>query len=71
VNRGIDFSSGKKLTDILLSDILPDIPKNTPLIIIPDGSLGVVPFEMLVLNDAGKIVTDDKKTSDFRRRVFR
>jgi CHAT domain-containing protein len=56
-----DFGSGKKLTDILLSDILPDIPKNTPLIIIPDGSLGVVPFEMLVLNDAGKIVTDDKK----------
>ena len=56
-----DFSSGKKLTDILLSDILPDIPKNTPLIIILDGSLGVVPFEMLVLNDAGKIVTDDKK----------
>jgi CHAT domain-containing protein len=56
-----DFGSGKKLTDILLSDILPDIPRNTPLIIIPDGSLGVVPFEMLVLNDAGKIVTDDKK----------
>jgi CHAT domain-containing protein len=56
-----DFSSGKKLTDILLSDVLPDIPKNTPLIIIPDGSLGVVPFEMLVLNDAGKIVTDNKK----------
>ena len=56
-----DFGSGKKLTDILLSDILPDIPKNTPLIIIPDGSLGVVPFEMLVLNDAGKIVTDNKR----------
>jgi hypothetical protein len=60
VNRGIDFSSGKQLADLLLSDILPDIPKNTPLII-PDGSLGVVPFDMLVLNDAGKIVTDDKR----------
>ena len=56
-----DFGSGKKLTDILLSEILPDIPKNTPVIIIPDGSLGVVPFEMLVLNDAGKIITDNKK----------
>jgi tetratricopeptide (TPR) repeat protein len=56
-----DFGSGKKLSDLLLSDILPDIPKNTPLIIIPDSSLGVVPFEMLVLNDAGKIVADNKR----------
>ncbi len=56
-----DFGSGKKLTDILLADVLPDIPKNTPLIIIPDGSLGVVPFEMFVLNDAGKIIIDNKK----------
>ncbi|MGO9116169.1 MAG: tetratricopeptide repeat protein, partial [Desulfomonilaceae bacterium] len=35
-----DFSSGKKLSDILLADILPDLPKDTPVIIIPDGSLG-------------------------------
>jgi CHAT domain-containing protein/tetratricopeptide (TPR) repeat protein len=56
-----DFGSGNELADLLLADILPDIPKNTPLIIIPDGSLGVVPFEMLVLNDGGKIVTDDKR----------
>ena len=56
-----DFSSGKELADLLLSDILADVPKNTPLIIIPDGSLGVLPFEMLVLNNAGKIVTDEKR----------
>jgi CHAT domain-containing protein len=39
---------------------LSDLPKDTPVIIIPDGSLGVVPFEMLVLNNAGHIVTDGK-----------
>ena len=55
-----DFASGKKLSDLILSDILPDLPKNTPVIIVPDGSLGVVPFEMLVLNDGGKITTDKK-----------
>ena len=55
-----DFASGNKLSDLLLGDILSDLPKDTPVIIIPDGSLGVVPFEMLTLNDAGKIVTDGK-----------
>jgi CHAT domain-containing protein len=61
-----DFKSGKKLSDLLLADILPDLPQNTPVIIIPDGSLGVVPFEMLVLNDGGKVTTDKKRpqTSD-------
>ncbi|MGO9116896.1 MAG: CHAT domain-containing protein, partial [Desulfomonilaceae bacterium] len=53
-----DFESGKKLSDLLLADILPDLPKDTPVIIIPDGPLGVVPFEMLVLNDGGKVQTD-------------
>jgi CHAT domain-containing protein/Tfp pilus assembly protein PilF len=56
-----DFTSGKKLSDLLLADILPDLPTDAPLIIVPDGSLGVVPFEMLVLNDGGKIVTENKK----------
>ncbi len=56
-----DFASGKKLSDLLLADILPDLPKDTSVIIVPDGSLGVVPFEMLVLNDCGKIVTDNKQ----------
>ena len=56
-----DFASGKKLSDLLLADILPDLPQNTPVIIVPDGSLGVVPFEMLVLNDGGKVVTEGKK----------
>ena len=55
-----DFISGKKLSDLLLNDILSDLPKNTPVIIVPDGSLGVVPFEMLLLNDGGKVIIDNK-----------
>jgi CHAT domain-containing protein/Tfp pilus assembly protein PilF len=55
-----DFATGKNLSDILLADILPDLPKGTPVIIIPDDCLGVLPFEMLVLNDGGKILTDKK-----------
>jgi tetratricopeptide (TPR) repeat protein/CHAT domain-containing protein len=58
--KTFDFASGKKLSDILLADILPDLPKGVPLIIIPDDSLGVLPFEMLVLNDGGKTLTDKK-----------
>ncbi|MGO9119055.1 MAG: CHAT domain-containing protein [Desulfomonilaceae bacterium] len=56
--KSFDFASGKKLADLVLSDILPDLPKDAPLIIIPDGPFGVVPFEMLVLNDGGKVQTD-------------
>ncbi|MFA6222226.1 MAG: CHAT domain-containing tetratricopeptide repeat protein [Desulfomonilaceae bacterium] len=59
--KAFDFAAGKKLSDLLLGDILSDLPKDTPVIIIPDGSLGVVPFEMLTLNNAGKILTDGKR----------
>ncbi len=59
--ESFDFKSGKELSDLLLSDILSDLPKNTPVIIVPDGSLGVVPFEMLVLNEGGKMVTNGNR----------
>ena len=52
-----DFRAGKRLADILLSDILPELPKDTPLLIVPSGCLGVLSFESLVLNDGGKIVS--------------
>jgi tetratricopeptide (TPR) repeat protein len=58
--KQFDFVPGKKLADLLLADILPDLPKGAPLIIVPDDSLGVLPFEMLVLNDGGRIITDKK-----------
>ena len=36
-------------------DVLPEIPTGAPLIVVPDDALGVVPFEMLVLNQGGSI----------------
>ena len=55
-----DFVSGKKLSEALVKDILGDLPQDAPVIVIPDDSLGVVPFEMLVLNEGGKIATDKR-----------
>jgi tetratricopeptide (TPR) repeat protein len=56
-----DFASGKKLSDLLLADILPDLPKDASVIVVPDGSLGVLPLEMLVLSDGGKVVTENQR----------
>jgi tetratricopeptide (TPR) repeat protein len=53
-----NFSAGRKLSDILLADILADLPRNAGLIVVPDDSLGILPFEMLVLNEGGTVKTD-------------
>ncbi len=53
--RAFDFAAGKQLADLLLVDVLPEIPAGAPLIVVPDDALGVVPFEMLVLNQGGSI----------------
>lgn len=56
--ESFDFGTGGKLSELLVADILPHLPEGTPLIVIPDDSLGLLPFEMLVLSDSGKISTD-------------
>jgi tetratricopeptide (TPR) repeat protein len=56
---GFDCTLGKKLSDILLADILPKLPQGAPLIVVPDDSLGVLPFEMLVLNNGGKVFSKE------------
>jgi len=56
--KTFDLVAAKRLSDLLLSDILPDLPKGVPVIIVPDDCLGIVPFEMLVLNSGGEIKTD-------------
>ncbi len=61
--KSFDFACGKKLSDLLLSDMLSDLPEGIPVIVIPDDSLGVVPFEMLVLKDSGKVVRGGKYPS--------
>jgi tetratricopeptide (TPR) repeat protein len=56
--QAFDFSTGKKLFDILLGDVLSSLPKDSTVIIVPDDSLGVMPFEMLPVTDGGKVVAD-------------
>jgi CHAT domain-containing protein len=51
-----DFAAGKKLADLLLREILAELPPGQPLIIVPDDSLADVPFGALVLNGGGKII---------------
>jgi tetratricopeptide (TPR) repeat protein len=56
--KSFDCSAGKKLSDLLLSEILHNLPHHVAVIVVPDGALGMLPFEMLVLNDKGAINTD-------------
>jgi tetratricopeptide (TPR) repeat protein len=49
-----DFAGCKALADVLLGDVLADIPAAAHLVIVPDGCLGLVPFEMLVMSSRGK-----------------
>jgi tetratricopeptide (TPR) repeat protein len=57
--KAFDFASGKKLSELLLGDFLSELPKRAPVIVVPDASLGVVPFEMLTLKE-GEIKADRK-----------
>ncbi len=56
--EAFDFCSGKRLSDRLLRDILTALPAGSPVLIVPDGPLGVVPFEMLTLSASGRISHD-------------
>lgn len=52
-----DFATGRKLADLLLSDVLDYLPAGRPVVVVPDESLGVLPFEALVLSGTGRIST--------------
>lgn len=49
--RKEEFSSvlGQKLYELLLAEALKDIPTDKNIIIVPDGILGLLPFEALVM----------------------
>jgi CHAT domain-containing protein len=49
-----DLQKAARLYDRLLRDLLKDVPGGTPLIIIPDGLLALVPFEALVIGGTPK-----------------
>jgi tetratricopeptide (TPR) repeat protein len=54
--HSFDFAAGRQLSDLLLSDVLDRIPAGEPIIIIPDDTLGDLPFEALVVKGKGRIV---------------
>ena len=56
--RTFDFAAGKRLYDLILADALSIIPVNSPVVVIPDDSLGVIPFEMFPMNNDGKMAED-------------
>ncbi|HMK34411.1 MAG TPA: tetratricopeptide repeat protein [Desulfomonilaceae bacterium] len=53
--KSFDLVAGKKVSDLLLSDSLEKLPRDVPVMVVPDDSLGTLPFEVLVLNDGGTI----------------
>jgi tetratricopeptide (TPR) repeat protein len=46
---GFSLSQAKQLYDLLLAGVLPEIKETDRVIIVPDGILGLLPFEALVL----------------------
>jgi tetratricopeptide (TPR) repeat protein/CHAT domain-containing protein len=64
-NQYQDFSidKAKELYDILLSKVLKEVKEDEKIIIIPDGILGLLPFEALVLK-AGTNVIDSLYVGD-------
>lgn len=47
--------NAKKLYDILLANFLPTVKESERLIIVPDGILGALPFEILVIKEGGTL----------------
>jgi len=62
-----DFSpaQGEKLYNLLLNPALKDLPPEKHLIVVPDGILGLLPFEALVVK-AGKDLADTRFVGDER-----
>jgi tetratricopeptide (TPR) repeat protein len=55
-----DFQSGRKLSNLLLGSLLDHLPPGAPVTIVPDDSLGLLPFEVLVLDERGRVETGGK-----------
>jgi len=53
--KSFDLAACGRLSEVLLAEALQEIPRGAPLVVVPDRCLGVLPFEMLVLNDGGTI----------------
>lgn len=53
--KSFNLSIGKKLYDLLLGPVLAKIEEGKQVVVVPDGSLTQLPFEMLVADKGGKI----------------
>ncbi|MBM4283712.1 MAG: CHAT domain-containing protein [Deltaproteobacteria bacterium] len=60
---GFSLSRAKQLYDLLLAGVLPEVKEEERLIIIPDGILGLLPFEALVMQP-GREVKDSLFVGD-------
>ena len=67
--RTFDFAAGKRLYDLILADAFSTIPASRPVVVIPDDSLGVIPFEMLPMNSGGKVAADKEIPLHGRGRI--
>jgi len=52
---GFSVRDAKKLYELLLSEALKDIQGKEKIIIVPDGILGLLPFEALVIKEGNSI----------------
>ena len=54
IREGFDAKKGHELYNLILAPALADLPPDKRLIIVPDGNLGELPFEALVLKPEEK-----------------
>ncbi len=53
--NSFDLRAGEQLFDLLVGEVLKDLPSDAAVIVVPDGLLAVLPFEMLPSNKGGRI----------------
>jgi tetratricopeptide (TPR) repeat protein/CHAT domain-containing protein len=53
-----DLKAGEELFDLLIKDVRRDLPSHEAVIVVTDGALSVLPFEMLPTNKGGRIDAD-------------
>ncbi|MFH0822875.1 MAG: CHAT domain-containing protein, partial [Pseudomonadota bacterium] len=62
--RSFNFEQGRYLADILLDGVIEPVPEGEHLIVVPDDVLGILPFEVLVLDGNGTVHTRRARRSD-------
>jgi hypothetical protein len=53
--EGFSLPQAKQLYDLLLAGVVPEVKETDRVIIVPDGILGLLPFEALVLKEGSNL----------------